>query len=127
VPLGGVGISALGTPVALGAAIGLFVGKLVGIFSLTMLAVKLRLAPMPGGAPGMKLLGVASVAGVGFTVALFIATLAFSDAPKLLDQAKLGILVGSSASALVGYTVLRFAGSYPQGVRDPHAPDIQRS
>jgi NhaA family Na+:H+ antiporter len=99
--------SALLGPVALGAFSGLFFGKVVGIFLFTLAAVKLRLSPVPGGASLVKLFGVAIVAGIGFTVALFIATLAFPGDPALLDQAKLGILVGSLAAGLVGAAVLR--------------------
>jgi NhaA family Na+:H+ antiporter len=94
-------------PVALGTAAGLFVGKQLGVFVFTMLAVRLRLAPMPGGARKAQLFGVGIVAGIGFTVALFIAGLAFHDAPRFLDQAKLGILIGSGASGVVGFVFLR--------------------
>jgi NhaA family Na+:H+ antiporter len=106
---GPAGLSAVATPVALGTAAGLFVGKQVGIFCLTMLAVKFGLSPMPGGASTAKLFGVSVLSGIGFTVALFIARLAYPDSPALLDQAKLGILVGSVAAGVVGYSILRFA------------------
>jgi Na+:H+ antiporter, NhaA family len=103
------GVSSLAAPVALGAATGLFVGKQLGIFGLTILAVKLHLAPMPGNASLAKLYGVSVIAGVGFTVALFIAALAYHDAPDLLDQAKMGILLGSFAAGLFGFLILRLA------------------
>jgi NhaA family Na+:H+ antiporter len=103
------GVAALGGPVALGTAAGLFVGKQLGVFALTMLGVRLGLAPMPGDATALKLFGVASVSGVGFTVALFIAGLAFEHAPALVEEAKLGILLGSAAAGLVGYAILRLA------------------
>lgn len=61
-----------------------------GIFGLTILAVRLGVAPMPGGASRVKLYGVAVLSGIGFTVAPFIASLAFPGAPVLLDQAKRG-------------------------------------
>jgi Na+:H+ antiporter, NhaA family len=95
--------------VALGTAAGLFVGKQVGIFALTLLAVKLGLAPIPGNATRMQLFGVSVVAGIGFTVALFIAALAYADAGELLVQAKIGILLGSFAAGLVGFVILRRA------------------
>lgn len=95
-------------PVALGSALGLFVGKQLGIFAFTWAAVRLGISPAPGGAPLRQLYGVAMVAGIGFTVALFIAGLAFND-PVLLVEAKLGILLGSLASGLAGYAVLRLA------------------
>jgi len=107
------GLSALDAPVTLGAAVGLFAGKQLGIFALTVLAVKLRLAPMPGNASLAKLFGVSIVAGIGFTVALFIAALAYADSPALLDQAKTGILIGSLAAGLLGFVVLRGASSPP--------------
>lgn len=93
-------------PVALGTAAGLVLGKLVGIFAFTALAVRWRLAPMPGGASHGKLLGVALVAGIGFTVALFIASLAYPGSPALLDEAKVGILGGSLVAGVAGALVL---------------------
>lgn len=111
VSIGEAGFSSLGAPVALGAAAGLFVGKQLGIFGLTILAVKLRLAPMPGNASRMQLFGVSVITGIGFTVALFIAALAYHDAAELLDQAKIGILLGSFAAGLVGFVFLRFVAS----------------
>jgi NhaA family Na+:H+ antiporter len=87
--------------------VALFAGKLAGIFGFTWLAVRTGLAPMPGGATPAKLLGVSIVAGIGFTVALFIAGLAFAGQPALLDQAKVGILGGSLVAGIVGSIVLR--------------------
>ncbi|HYG66262.1 MAG TPA: Na+/H+ antiporter NhaA, partial [Anaeromyxobacteraceae bacterium] len=72
----------------------------------TWVAVKLGLGSIPGGASAAKLLGVSAVAGIGFTVALFIASLAFADAPAILDQAKLGILAGSAVAGVAGAAVL---------------------
>jgi len=112
VSLAGVGLEALTNNISLGAALGLFFGKQLGIFLFTLLAVRLGLAPMPGGASRGKLYGVAVIAGIGFTVALFIAGLAFPE-PRLLDQAKIGILLGSLASGVVGFLILRF--SAPEG------------
>jgi NhaA family Na+:H+ antiporter len=93
----------------LGIILGLFVGKQVGIFLFTWVAVKAKLADMPGQARARLLHGVAVVAGIGFTVALFVAGLAFADAPALLNEAKLGILLGSFLSGVVGYLLLRLA------------------
>lgn len=117
VSLAGVGLEELMNPISLGAALGLFVGKQFGVFLFTLLAVRLGLAQMPGGASRGKLYGVAVLSGIGFTVALFIAGLAF-PAPRLLDHAKIGILLGSFASGVVGFLVLRFSapeGGQPQG------------
>jgi NhaA family Na+:H+ antiporter len=109
VSLRGAGWSMLITPVALGVGVGLVVGKQLGIFAAATLTVRAGLAPMPGGAPASKLYGVSIIAGIGFTVALFIATLAFPNDPSLLAEAKVGILVGSLASGLLGAAVLRLA------------------
>jgi len=110
VSLRGASLSTVATPVALGVALGLLLGKQLGIFASAALTVRLGLAPMPGRAPSSKLYGVSIVAGIGFTVALFIATLAFGDDPLLLAQAKTGILVGSLASGVLGAILLRLAG-----------------
>ena len=112
VPLAGVGLEELMNRISLGAALGLFLGKQLGIFLFTLLAVRLGLAPMPGGASRGKLYGVAVVAGIGFTVALFIGGLAFPE-QRLLDYAKIGILLGSLASGVVGFLILRL--SAPEG------------
>jgi Na+:H+ antiporter, NhaA family len=107
VSLDGVPLSALWGPITIGTALGLFVGKQLGIFAFTIALVRSGKAPMPGTATATKLYGVATVGGIGFTVALFIAGLAFPVAPDLLDQAKIGILAGSLASGLVGSLILR--------------------
>jgi NhaA family Na+:H+ antiporter len=77
------------------------------VFLSTWIAVRAGLAPMPGGASAAKLLGAAILTGIGFTVALFIAALAYHDAPGLLAQAKVGIVAGSLAAGIVGGLVLR--------------------
>ena len=97
--------------VAVGTAVALFAGKQVGIFAFTAVAVRLGLAPSPGGASWRKLLGVSMVAGIGFTVALFIAGLAFAGDARLLDEAKLGILAGSLVSGVAGGLLLRATGA----------------
>ncbi|HEY8210366.1 MAG TPA: Na+/H+ antiporter NhaA [Myxococcaceae bacterium] len=110
------GTGAAGTlwsAVPMGAALGLFLGKQIGIFLTTFAAVKLRLAPMPGGAPLYKLYGVAIVGGIGFTVALFMAQLSYPGHAELLDLAKIGILAGSLVSGVVGFLFLRFSGRVP--------------
>ena len=105
--LGDAGPGTLAEPVALGTALGLFAGKQLGIFGFTAVAVRLGVASMPGHASLLKLFGVSVIGGIGFTVALFIAGLAFPGAPELLDEAKIGILLGSLVSGLVGYAILR--------------------
>ncbi len=95
------------SPVFLGIVFGLFFGKMLGIFAFTFAAVKAKLASVPSEASWGQVLGVGAVAGIGFTVALFIANLAFAGVPLLLDEARLGILVGSALSGVVGVLVLR--------------------
>ena len=107
VRLAGLTLGDLSEPVFLGVAVGLFVGKQLGIFASTWAAVKLGAAEIPGGASWSRVYGVAMVAGIGFTVALFIANLAFGHAPALLNQARLGVMVGSLVSGLSGMLVLR--------------------
>jgi NhaA family Na+:H+ antiporter len=100
----------MASPVSLGVAVGLFLGKQTGIFLATFAAVKLRLSPMPTGASWRQVFGVAVLGGIGFTMSLFIAALAFPGDPKLNVAAKIGILLGSAGSAIVGMVVLRFGG-----------------
>ena len=107
VPMAASGLASLVSPVTLGTGVGLFLGKQAGIFGFTLLSVRLRLAPMPSQSTLPKLFGTSILAGIGFTVALFIADVAFEDNPALLNQAKLGILLGSLASGALGLMVLR--------------------
>lgn len=109
ISLEGMGLRELFAPLSLGIVCGLFVGKTLGISLFTWAAIRLRLSPAPSGGSGLQIFGVATVAGIGFTVALFVAGLAFAGEPLLLREAKLGILLGSLLSALVGYCLLRFA------------------
>jgi Na+:H+ antiporter, NhaA family len=107
-------------PIPLGIALGLFVGKQLGIFAFTYAVVRAGWAPMPGGGSNRQLWGVATVGGIGFTVALFVANLAFAGDAQALDQAKLGILTGSLLSAVVGYLMLRlFPGARPRAASRP--------
>jgi NhaA family Na+:H+ antiporter len=92
--------------VAVGTALALLVGKPVGILAFALAAVKLGVAPLPRETSVAKLLGAAMVAGIGFTVALFIATLAFPEGSALLDEAKAGILAGSLLAGVAGAAVL---------------------
>lgn len=86
---------------------GLLVGKFVGIYLFTWLAIKTGLAPMPNGMDWKNMAGVSMLGGIGFTVSLFIANLSFSaDYPDLLNQAKFGVLLGTVLSGFLGYLVL---------------------
>lgn len=95
--------------VAVGVAAGLVVGKLVGVFGATWLAVRLRIAVLPVGATWSSIAGIAAVAGIGFTVSLFVADLAFDD-PALGDAARLAILVASALAAAIGAAILSRRG-----------------
>jgi Na+:H+ antiporter, NhaA family len=93
--------------VVLGVALGLVLGKTVGVFSFTWLASRLRIGSLPAGVTFRHVFGLALTAGVGFTVALFVAGLAFPAGSPLTDSAKIGILGGSVVAGVVGYAFLR--------------------
>ena len=98
----------LAHPVTMGIAFGLLFGKVIGVFSSTWLAVKLGWAKLPEGADWRALFGVALLCGIGFTMSLFIGTLAWEDdAERFAVAVRLGVLGGSIVSALLGYACLR--------------------
>ena len=104
----GVGLEQLAHGVPLGIALGLIVGKQVGIFGMCALAIKLGLTTLPRGVSWLNLYGTAALCGVGFTMSLFIGSLAFEETGvNLLFDERLGIILGSLVSGLVGYFVLR--------------------
>jgi len=110
IDLGGVGIDSLLHPVPLGIAAGLFVGKQLGIFLLCSAAIKLGLARLPDGANWGSLYGVSILCGVGFTMSLFVGSLAFENTAfdqSLVFDERLGIILGSLLSGIIGYLVLR--------------------
>jgi Na+:H+ antiporter, NhaA family len=103
------GSSALATlPVAI--ALGLFLGKQIGIFGSVWIAVKLKIAVMPANASWAHIYGVSLLCGIGFTMSLFIGGLAFTGAAEA-EGVKIGVLMGSLLSAIAGYAVLRFTAS----------------
>ncbi|MDB2373115.1 Na+/H+ antiporter NhaA [Psychrosphaera haliotis] len=113
--LTGVGFEQVLHPVPVGIALGLFVGKQVGIFGLCWLAIKMGLAKLPKGMNFAALYGTAALCGIGFTMSLFIGSLAFEETGvDLLFDERLGIIVGSVLSGIVGYLVLNKALKKPE-------------
>ncbi|HEX4847997.1 MAG TPA: Na+/H+ antiporter NhaA [Novosphingobium sp.] len=113
VSLAGLSLADVAAPLPLGIALGLFLGKQAGIFGAIWTARRLRLAELPEGANWLHLWGMAILCGIGFTMSLFIAQLGFPGNAVLVDEAKLGILLGSLLSAVAGYGVLRLAAARP--------------
>jgi NhaA family Na+:H+ antiporter len=110
VPLSGFSLAHLLEPVTLGVILGLFVGKQVGVFAASWLMVKLNWASLPEGATWPQVYGVALLCGIGFTMSLFIASLAFEyTGQEYIKSVRLGILTASFLSAITGYLVLRYA------------------
>jgi len=111
------GLDALLDPLPLAVAAGLVLGKQVGIFSLVFVVDKLNIAKKPAGCTWPEVWGVTVLCGIGFTMSLFIGELAFpgmdEGARLLRDEAKIGILLGSLVSAMLGYTVLRMTAQHP--------------
>ena len=103
----GMSLSSLQNPVPLGVALGLFVGKQVGVFAFAWAAIKTGLADLPANATWPQLYGVALLCGIGFTISLFIGLLAFPSSADLQDATKLGVLLGSILSGLIGAALLR--------------------
>lgn len=114
VDIRGLGIDQLFAPLPLGIAAGLFLGKQVGIFGSVWLSVKLGIAGKLRGATWLQIYGVAMLCGIGFTMSLFIGGLAFPGDALLVEEAKIGILMGSLAAALIGFAVLRLAPLHPE-------------
>ena len=109
VSFAGIGLQSFAEPVALGIIGGLLLGKMVGIFFGVWLTVALGLSKKPDGAGWLHIFGVACLCGIGFTMSLFIGTLAFED-PSFATTVRLGVLTASVTAGAIGYLVLRFAG-----------------
>lgn len=108
VPLQGVSLSGLTSLLPMGIAAGLFLGKPLGIFMFSWLAVKMGIAKLPEGIGFKHVFSVSVLCGIGFTMSIFIASLAFAEAEAaLITYSKLGILSGSTAAAIIGYILLR--------------------
>ncbi|WP_372869662.1 Na+/H+ antiporter NhaA [Shewanella sp.] len=104
VPLGNVGLDSLTSPVPVGIALGLLLGKPIGVMVFSYIAVKLRLAELPQGIGWRQIAPVSVMCGIGFTMSMFIASLAFEHGAEAYgDLARLGILLGSLFAAVIGY------------------------
>ncbi|WP_288486218.1 Na+/H+ antiporter NhaA [uncultured Novosphingobium sp.] len=109
VPVLGLPPGALIAPVTLGVGAGLLIGKIVGVFGFTTIAVRLGLADMPAHAGQLQMFGVACLCGIGFTMSIFITLLAFPGSPLLQAEAKIGVLMGSLLAGLLGCVILHQA------------------
>ncbi|HYI63741.1 MAG TPA: Na+/H+ antiporter NhaA [Allosphingosinicella sp.] len=109
ISLAGLGLQQIFAPLPAGIAAGLLIGKQVGIFIAVWLAVKLGIASRLRGATWLQIYGVSLLCGIGFTMSLFIGALAFPASPELIEEAKIGVLIGSFCSALAGFMILRLA------------------
>ncbi|MBP9612478.1 MAG: Na+/H+ antiporter NhaA [Sulfurospirillum sp.] len=107
VDLKGLEVSSIFSDISLGILLGLFLGKQVGVFGLSYLAIKLKFAVLPQGANLKQLYGVSVLTGIGFTMSLFVNTLAFNDSNTFHYADKLAVLLGSFLSGIVGYFFLR--------------------
>lgn len=105
---GGGFTSVMSSPVMLGIILGLVLGKQIGIMLFSYLGVRLKIAYLPKGTSWVGIYGVSCLAGIGFTMSLFITTLAFSS-PQLIHEAKIGILCASILAAILGLTILHLA------------------
>ncbi|UUX50584.1 Na+/H+ antiporter NhaA [Nisaea acidiphila] len=108
IPLAGLSFADLLAPLPLGIALGLFVGKQIGVFGFAYLAVRSGLSRLPKGTDFRQIYGVSLLAGIGFTMSLFIGTLAFSDVEHA-RAVRLGVMSGSILSGLLGFAVLKWA------------------
>ena len=107
--LDGFSLNTMMDPVPLGIICGLFFGKQVGVFLTSYLSVKFKIAEMPSNSNWIKFYGVGILTGIGFTMSLFVGNLAFTDNVNYMDGVKIGVLVGSFLSAVVGYLLLLIA------------------
>jgi len=109
VDLKGISLEEMAGPVPLGIMLGLFVGKQVGVFGFSWLAIKMGIASLPKDSNWTLLYGVSILTGIGFTMSLFVDTLAYNDTQIYHYADKLAILLGSFLSAIVGYLILKMA------------------
>ena len=106
VSLEGLTLSSLLLPVPLGILLGLFIGKQIGVFIFSYLAIKFGLAQMPSNSNWLNFYGVGILTGIGFTMSLFVGNLAFVENVQYMDGVKIGVLTGSLLSTLFGYFLI---------------------
>lgn len=112
IPFGSMSMDILMHPVPLGIAAGLFFGNQIGVFGFSWVAIKLGLSQLPEGVSWPQLYGVALLCGIGFTMSLFVGSLAFEHAgPEFTTDERVGILLGSLLSGILGYILLRSVGN----------------
>lgn len=109
ISLQGVTADQLTHSVPMGIGLGLFVGKQVGIFGLCWLCIRLKVTALPKGMSWLSLYGTSALCGIGFTMSLFVGSLAFGEMGPLLFDERLGIIIGSVASGVLGYIILHFS------------------
>ena len=115
VSLVGLSPASLTEPISLGIAAGLFLGKQLGVVLATFLALRLGVGALPEGADWKQFYGMALLTGIGFTMSLFIGTLAFGEGQAA--AVRIGVIAGSLLSAVAGYTVLRVSSATRHGRR----------
>ena len=125
IPLEGMNLEALMQPEPFGIAMGLFLGKQLGVFTFTWAAVKTGIAKLPFNVGWLEIYGLSVLTGIGFTMSLFISSLAFEEGATNLNADRLGILAGSFASALLGYVVLYFALRNKPPIDDDIEDDVE--
>jgi NhaA family Na+:H+ antiporter len=112
IDLSGIALSDVVAPLPLGIAAGLFIGKQIGVFGATWLLVKSGFASMPHGANWMMVWGLSMLAGIGFTMSLFIGSLSY-EGDAMMNMVRVGVMMGSAIAAICGYLVLRQATKTP--------------
>ncbi len=118
VELSGLGMEGVLASLPMGIAAGLVFGKQIGIFTCIWIADKIGFAKRPDNASWAEIWGISVLCGIGFTMSLFIGELAFPGYRELIDEAKIGILMGSFISAVLGYTILRMTTTHPDEFKD---------
>jgi NhaA family Na+:H+ antiporter len=125
VSFAGIAIADVLAPLPLGIAAGLFLGKQLGVFGGVLVAVKSGLATKPRGTTWLQIYAVSMLCGIGFTMSLFISSLAFPDHPEFVENAKIGIILGSVLSAIVACLILRFAPKAHDQILEEQAQDAE--